>query len=156
MTNHDWEIMKGLEPAEAEEVEALGTRQLLSEGSVLFELGADADHLFLVVRGRANLSLPVQLGGQPQDMLVEERGPGQVLGWSALIPPHQFTLKATAPLEAEFLAFPREALLSHLTEKPKVGHLVMRNLAATVGQRLQTLQVMWLREVQRLLERQSG
>ncbi len=156
MTNPDWEIIRGLEPDDAAEVAALGIQRLLPAGSVLFELGAEADHLFLVVRGRANLTLPIQLEGRPQDMLVEERGPGQMLGWSAIIPPHQFTLKVTAPLEAEFLAFPRDELLTHLANRPEVGYVVMRNLAATVGQRLQTLQVMWLREVQRLLERHGG
>ncbi len=156
MTNRDWEIIRGLEPANAAEVTALGIQRILPAGSVLFELGAEADHLFLVVRGRANLTLPIQLEGRPQDMLVEERGPGQMLGWSAIIPPHQFTLKVTAPLEAEFLAFPRDELLAHLANRPEVGYVVMRNLAATVGQRLQTLQVMWLREVQRLLERHGG
>ena len=80
MTNDDWEIIRGLEPDEAAEVTALGIQRLLSEGSVLFELGAEADHLFLVVRGRANLTLPIQLEGRSQDMLVEERLPGQLLG----------------------------------------------------------------------------
>ena len=156
MTNRDWEIIRGLEPDDAAELTALGIQRLLPAGSVLFELGAEADHLFLVVRGRANLTLPIQLEGCPQDMLVEERGPGQMLGWSAIIPSHQFTLKVTAPLEAEFLAFPRDELLTHLANRPEVGYVVMRNLAATVGQRLQTLQVMWLREMQRLLERHGG
>ena len=156
MLNRDWDILRGLEPGEAAEVTALGTVRLMPEGSVLFELGSEADHLFLVVRGRANLTLPVQLEGRPQDMLVEERGPGQMLGWSALIPPHQSTLKATLPLDAEILAFPRDELLEYMAAKPEVGYVVMRNLAATVGQRLQTLQVMWLREMQRLLGRQSG
>jgi len=58
VTNRDWEIIRGLEPDDAAEVTALGIQRLLPAGSVLFELGAEADHLFLVVRGRAARTSP--------------------------------------------------------------------------------------------------
>ena len=85
-------------------------------------------------------------------MLVEERMPGQMLGWSALIPPHRFTLNATAPLATELVALPRPALLDHFATHPQVGYTVLTNLAAIIGHRLQVLQAMWLREMQRVIE----
>lgn len=87
-------------------------------------------------------------------MAVEERLPGQMVGWSGLVPPHRFTLNATAPLETELLALPRGALLAHFAAWPAVGYVVNQNLARIVGQRLQVLQAMWLREMQRGLDRQ--
>ena len=75
-----------------------------------------------------------------------------MLGWSALIPPHRFTLKATAPLETVLIALPRQALVSHFAAHPAVGHVVISNLATIIGQRLQVLQAMWLREMQRVIE----
>ncbi len=81
---------------------------------------------------------------------MEERSAGQTLGWSALIPPHRFTLKATAPIETDLLAFRRGPLLDYLAAHPEVGYPVTRNLAAVVGQRLQVFQAMWLREMQRV------
>ena len=51
--------------------------------------------------GQLRQRTPMDVGGVHQDVLVEERLPGQMLGWSALIPPHRFTLKAIAPLESE-------------------------------------------------------
>ncbi len=58
----------------------------LLSGAVLFQLGADADQLYVIERGRVNLTLPMQVFGHEQDILVEERVAGQTLGWSALIP----------------------------------------------------------------------
>ena len=152
MTNGQPELMNGLPPDEAERVIALGSRVTLPSGAVLFHLGAEADGVFLIERGRIVLTLPMQIGGREQDILVDERLPGQTVGWSGLIPPHRFTLKATAPLETEVRALSRASLLGHFAAHPDVGYAVMRNLASVVGQRLQVFQTMWLREMQRVIE----
>ena len=146
------DLLRGLAPVEAADVMALGTRRTLAGGAVLFDIGADATHLFLVERGRVNLTMPIQVGERREDVKVEERGPGQMLGWSALIPPHRFTLKATAPFDTELVALSRQALVSHFAAHPAVGGVVILNLATVIGQRLQVLQAMWLREMQRVIE----
>jgi hypothetical protein len=94
--------------------------------------------------------------GEEQDILVEECVAGQTLGWSALIPPHRFTLKATAQIDTELVAFQRGGLLDHFTAHPRVGYAVVGNVAATVGERLQVFQAMWLREMKRGLELSRG
>ena len=115
-------------------------------------MGDEAKALYLVERGRIALTLPMQVMGREEDVLVEERSPGQTVGWSALIPPHRFTLKATAPLDTYVLAFERSALLDYFGKWPVVGYIVTRNVASVIGQRLQVCQAMWLREMQRVVE----
>jgi CRP-like cAMP-binding protein len=156
MSNVEPELLKTLTPAEAEEVLALGTRVHLDTGAELFSLGAPADHLYLVDRGRITLTLPMQVQGREQDVQVEERLPGQTVGWSGLIPPYRFTLKATALLQTELISLSRSALLEHFARNPYVGYAITRNLAAVIGQRLQVFQAMWLREMQRTVERLSS
>jgi len=150
------DLLKGLSAQDANAVLALGLPMTLLSGAVLFQLGADADQLYVIERGRVNLTLPMQVFGQEQDILVEERVAGQTLGWSALIPPHRFTLKATAQIDTEMVAFQRGALLDHFAAHPRVGYAVVGNVAATVGQRLQVFQAMWLREMKRGLELSRG
>jgi CRP-like cAMP-binding protein len=145
------ELFAGLTDAEAEAIESLGALTRLNGGDTLFDLGAAADNLYLIVQGRVALTMPMTVRSRGQDVLVEERGPGQTVGWSALIPPHRFTLKAAAPLATEILAIPRTALSAHLESHPAVGYRVARNVAAVVGQRLQVVQAMWLREMQRVV-----
>ena len=96
MTSGLPELLRGVAESDAAAILSLGSRVHLQSGAVLFSLGDDADTLFLVERGRVALTLPLQVGGRDEDVLVEERQPGQTVGWSALIPPHRFTLKATA------------------------------------------------------------
>jgi CRP-like cAMP-binding protein len=146
------DVLDGIADDEASRVLALGSRVALGAGQVLFNLGDAAQSLFLVERGRIALTLPMTVRDREQDVLIEERAPGQSLGWSALVPPHRFTLKATAAVDAEVLALPRSALFDHFAAHPAVGYAAMRNLGAVVGHRLQVMQAMWLREVQRVVE----
>lgn len=146
------DLLKGLSPEDASEVLALGKRLLLSSGAQLFHLGQDADALHVIQRGRIKLTLPMQVRGHEEEIQVEERSPGQTVGWSALIPPYRFTLTATAPLETEVITLSREALLAHFATHPTAGQAVSLNLASVIGQRLQLFQTMWLREMQRTVE----
>ena len=148
----DADLLKGLPPAEAERLLAIGKRTLLTSGAELFHLGDVADSIFLVARGRIRLTLPMQVRSHDEEVFVEERSSGQTVGWSALIPPHCFTLTATAAIETEVIALPRETLKAHFATHPETGYAVSLNLASIVGQRLQLFQAMWLREVQRMVE----
>lgn len=145
----DSELLRGLPSADLEKILALAVRRRLGEGDVLFRLGDEAEGIFLVQTGQVSLSLPLRLEGKEQDLQVEERRPGQLLGWSGLVPPHRFTLQARATQVTELLALGRSDLLSLFSERPEVGHVVFSNLARIVGQRLQVFQAIWLREVQR-------
>lgn len=155
MSNGEPELLKGLPDQEAARVVALGTRLRLSSGAMLFALGGAAECIYLIRQGRIALTLPMQVGGREEDVLVEERVPGQAVGWSALIPPHRFTLTATAQLESEVLALSRQALLDYFASQPATGYALLSNVAAIIGQRLQIFQAMWLREIQRVVELRS-
>jgi CRP-like cAMP-binding protein len=148
----DADLLKGLPPAEAERLLALGKRMLLTSGAELFHLGDVADSIYLVVRGRVRLTLPMQVRNSEENVFVEERCPGQTVGWSALIPPHRFTLTGAVPLETEVIALSRVTLTGYFAGHPETAYAVSLNLASVIGERLQLFQAMWLREVQRMVE----
>ena len=150
------ELLNGLSPAEVDQVLALGNRATLAAGASLFQMGDSAECLFLIVRGRIRLTLPMLVRGKQQDILIEERAPGQTVGWSALVSPYRFTLSAAAPLETEVIALPRERLRIFCEASPAVGFKIAMNLAVVVSNRLQMVQAMWLREMQHLVELKSS
>lgn len=154
MTLIQTDLLEGLSTEDVADLLALGRRERVEAGAALFRLGAPAEALYIVERGRIRLTLPIHVAGRSEELAVEERLPGQMVGWSGLVPPHRYTLNASAPLVTELLALPRAALLVHFAARPAVGYVVCRNLAGIVGQRLQVLQAMWLREMQRSLDRQ--
>lgn len=151
MTNGP-DLLQALTDPQADAVRALATPRHFAAGEALFTLGDIADAIFLIQRGRVALALPMQVRDREQDMAVEERESGQTVGWSALIPPHRFTLTATALVDTDVLVIRRDALLAHFAAQPEVGYAVMRNVASVVGQRLEVVRAMWMREMQRVVK----
>ena len=146
------DLLNGLSSDEAGRVLLLARRTVLTSGAELFHLGESADSIYVIVRGRLRLTLPMDVRGHEESVLVEERVPGQTVGWSALIPPYRFTLTATAPLETEVLALSRGVLMDHFAANPSAGYAISMNLASVIGERLQLFQTMWVREVQRMVD----
>lgn len=150
------ELTKGLSSEETDALWALGTPLESPAGGVLFDLGDVAERVFQVTSGRVELTLPIQVRGRAEDVVIEERLVGETLGWSGLVPPHRFTLKAHTPVKTELVAFSRERLLQHFAANPRVAFVVTRNVAEVIGHRLQVFQTMWLREMQRTVEARFG
>jgi CRP-like cAMP-binding protein len=147
------ELLNGLSPEEAAAVTGLGSGFHAPAGRVLFQIGEPADGIFVVQSGRVALTVPLTVQGVEEHVLIEERLPGETLGWSGLVPPHRFTLKATAATETELLTFARSSLLDHFVRYPAVGRIVTHNLASVISRRLGIFQTMWLREMQRTVEK---
>jgi CRP/FNR family cyclic AMP-dependent transcriptional regulator len=143
------DLLEGLTEEAANRLLALGSPLTLAAGGVLFEVGEPAERVFLIRGGRIHLTLPIAIQGKDQDILIEEHFVGETVGWSGLIPPHRFTLKGTAPVSTELIALPRAALLEHFAADPAVAYTVMRNVGSLIGHRLQVVQTMWTREMQR-------
>jgi len=150
------DMLHGVGEADAARLAALGSRTQVLTGAHLFELGSEARDVYLIERGRIALTLPMRIGASQEDVLVEERTAGQMVGWSGLIPPHRFTLKASAQIDTDVIVLPRAPLLAFFDANPAIGYIVMRNMASVVGQRLQVFQAMWLREMQRFVETRSS
>jgi CRP-like cAMP-binding protein len=145
------DLLAGLDDREAADIVALGEPVSLAAGEILFRLGEEAASLYVIRSGLITLAMPMQIGGREENVRIDERAAGQTVGWSTLIPPHRFTLTATAPVVTELVAFPRGTLLQYFERNPTVGQTVSRNIAALVGERLQVFQAMWLREMQQIV-----
>jgi CRP-like cAMP-binding protein len=152
MVTQHVDLVEGLPAAAARCILDLSTRRHVARGAVLFSIGDLADRLFIVERGQIALRLPLKVGEGEHAIVVEERSAGETVGWSALIPPHRFTLEAIALVESEVLELPSAPLLAYFAAHTDIGWAVTQKVAATIGHRLQVIQAMWLREMQRGVE----
>lgn len=143
------ELFAGLSDADCRAVEKLGHRRGLAAGQVPFRLGDEADELFVIRRGRVELTFPLLVMGETKETRFQSLEVGRTLAWSALVPPHRLTMSARASTEAELLAFDRAHLLEHFERNPAVGYVVMTNLSRVVAARLHEVLALWVREVQR-------
>jgi CRP-like cAMP-binding protein len=143
------ELFAGLPDEHLCRLGGLAERQVMAASTVLFRMGDVADKLYVLRRGRVLLSLPLCIEDTDLDLTVDERVPPQLLGWSALVPPHTSTLTARTLVESEMYVFYRGPLTAALREDPSVGLHVMSNLAGVMARRFHQTQALWMRELQR-------
>ncbi len=149
------EPFAGLEADELSLVAAIGTLVARPAGEVLFTLGGVTDSLWVVTRGLVELTFPLVVMGERTEISMEVCGRGQVVGWSALVPPHRLTMGGRVAEDARLASFDRTQLLSLCEQQPQLAVRLITNLAAVVGRRLQRAQALWVRELQRSVMEQS-
>jgi CRP-like cAMP-binding protein len=110
-------------------------------GAVILHEGQETDPFGIVTRGRIALRLLVPERGEVTILTVE---PGDVVGWSALVPPYRSTSTAVAVEPSELIVFDVHQLRRSLREDaalaatvyPRVLEAVARRLGATRHQLL--------------------
>lgn len=152
-SNHvQYELLQGLSPQQLDRVLARSKTMAAASGQVLFQLGEPATQVFLIKSGVVALSLPLQIQSAERNVSVREQGPGETVGWSALVAPERYTLSARAVTDSELLTLTSAQLRELFVEDQSIGFCITRNLAELVALRLHKLQAMWLRELQRGLD----
>ena len=101
--------------------------------SILFREGAECHDLFLVEAGHVALEMHVPARGSVRILTV---GPGEMLGWSALIAEGRMTVTATALDEVSAVAIPGPTLRVRCDTDHELGYQVMRQMASALSQRL--------------------
>jgi len=145
------EIFQGIGPESRTRIAGLASSRTTEAGELVFRHGDEADELGVVDHGQVELFLEVTILGVSRPIALERCGPGAVVAWSTLVPPHQLTLGGRAVEPVGIWVLPKAELTSFFEREPAVGYRVMCNVAAVVGRRFQAMQKMWADEVQRQL-----
>jgi signal transduction histidine kinase len=133
-----FEIFAGFSDDEIVEIAALCREETCSEGDILFAEGETAEKLFLFLEGKMSLETKVQLGrsGSARRATVSVVGPSQVIGWSSLIAPHQYTSTAVCLEPGRALVLMGEDVREFIYRHPASGLLFLDAIASTISSRL--------------------
>lgn len=145
------ELFSGLFAEELEQLQSIQRRAALEPGMTVFRFGEPAVSIFVVEAGRLALTIPLTIRGTSRNVTVQEKGPGSVVGWSAVIPPHLLTLGAHAVEASTVLSFDRGELEALFDRQPRLKLVVISNLAQVIAGRLCLLEGILLRDLQRWL-----
>ena len=129
-------LFAGQAAAMLERISMLAEEKELGEGGRLFLEGEIANTLCLVIKGSVSLTLNVDEPGERRVELLSPLGKGEVIGWSALVAPHKYTMGARAVEQTRYVAFDGEALRDLLDENPEAGYFLYKKLAEVMGHRL--------------------
>ena len=102
-------------------------------GAEILREGDPTSALGIVASGRVALRLRVPERGPTTILTVE---PGNIIGWSAVVPPHRATSTVVALVPTELLLLDGEALRTQLDADPVLAATVYRSLLEALARRL--------------------
>ena len=135
-------IFIGLDDRELTALTQLATQKLYPAGSAIFAEGDPGMEAYVVVRGGIN----IVLAGRPAPIAYITSG--NIFGELAFLDGHPRTASAIAVEPAILLALPRNAFDALCTMEPRMGMIVMHNIALALSEKLRRTD----RELQGVLE----
>lgn len=131
-------LLKGLAPDEAEAFINKCQQKTYSDTTVLFDEMSEANRLYLLVSGQIELQfkLPADKGMST----LATRNPGDAVGWSTVVPPHEYRFSGICKGSTTVLEIDRLTLQSLFSTNYHLAYIFMRNIAVLSGDRLNRVQ----------------
>ena len=127
-------VFAHLPDAERELISSTAHTVRFAANERLFSEGRPARGCWLIRGGRVALDLAVPGRGQ---VVVQTLGPGDVLGWSWLVPPYRWHFGATSVLPTTATELDTDQLRALAEQNPRFGYALVLTLFEEVLQRLQ-------------------
>jgi CRP/FNR family cyclic AMP-dependent transcriptional regulator len=105
----------------------------VEEGELLGREGEPANAFYLIQSGHVSLATQVPSRGLVD---VQTVGPGEVIGWSWLVPPHRWQFDARALDHVEGVSFNGTWLREMCEQDYELGYHLLRHLLAVLAGRL--------------------
>ncbi|HEU5205582.1 MAG TPA: cyclic nucleotide-binding domain-containing protein [Candidatus Limnocylindrales bacterium] len=134
-------FLGGLTVSERRRLADLARPLAVEPGTVLLREGSETTELGIVRTGRVALRLTVPMRGIHTILTVE---PGDVFGWSALVPPFRSTSTAVATEPTTGVVFPARALREALDRDEELAAALYPRILRTVARRLEATRLQLL------------
>ncbi len=128
------DVLTGLSPEHRDLVAAAAVPVRFAARERLFREGTQAEGCWLIHSGCVALDLTIPGRGE---VVVQTLGPGDVLGWSWLIPPYEWHFGAVTTRETTATKLDTGQLRRMAAEDPEFGYALAVSLFQACVQRLQ-------------------
>ncbi len=129
---HQFNIFSELEPSDLDEIARIARVRTFEPGEELTEEGAEADRLYLFLKGKAAVKVCDPRGCQ---ILIDEIGPGEVLGWGAVTEPHIYTASAWTTEPSELICVVGKELRELCEANKRIGYEVAKGIGEVISKR---------------------
>jgi CRP-like cAMP-binding protein len=128
------QFFSGLNPESIKLLSGYASERQIDAGQVLFRQGERANKFYLIRSGSIAVEIPAIMGPA---LKVQSLGPGQVLGWSWLIPPYKWNFQASAEVKTKLLEFDGSQVLARCDADANFGYDVLKRFASLMSERLE-------------------
>ncbi len=130
-----------LDEKQLEAIAEISQEKSHPKGTLLVKENTNATVLALLMEGDIDLIFSGGGEGAISNALVGSIAPGEVYGVSSLIEPYRYTATAKATIPVKVIEVDGLALRALVEKDPRMGYIMMRNVAIAVLERLRYTQV---------------
>lgn len=131
----------GLDDADLDFIAGCGRTTVYRARTMVHVEGDEAVEFFVVRRGRFAIETH---GALHEPVVLETVGPGSVVGWSWLFPPHKWRFDVRAVDEVHAIALDGACLRQKCEDDPRLGVELMRRFAGLMAERLEAARLQLL------------
>lgn len=132
-------LFKGFAPDETEAFLRRCQEKTYPDGTSLFKEQDEATTLYMILSGGIDLHFEMSQR-ENVDTTISSLKPGEAVGWSAIVPPHQYRLSGYCKGKTTLLEIDRETLKILFETNYHLAYICMRNIAVLTGERLHHVQ----------------
>jgi len=129
----DSPFFRDLPPDDLSMIAGCGSNVQFQDGTYLFLEGDPSDQFFLIRHGTVALEVASPERGR---VVVSTLGPGDLLGWSWLVPPYRKQSDARAVGLVRATAFDGTCIRAKCDADPRLGYEILKRLAQIMEARL--------------------
>jgi CRP/FNR family transcriptional regulator, cyclic AMP receptor protein len=140
-------FLKGLDPEHLTLLAGCASNVVFQPGEYLIREGDEARSFFVIRHGRVSVETSAPGRGA---LAVQTLGPGEILGWSWLVPPYRNRFDGRALEQVRAIALDGECLRGKCEADPRLGYELLKRFSQVMVGRLEAtrLQLMDLYGVQ--------
>jgi CRP/FNR family cyclic AMP-dependent transcriptional regulator len=124
------DLFYGLDHKVMSKIADICSEEQYADGTVIFEEGKAADHLYILEEGIADLLIG------KDTFIYSLTEMSEIFGWSSLVESAKYTATAVCITDVKALKIPTRTLQRIFDENPEVGNVVFRRLAGIFNKRL--------------------
>jgi CRP-like cAMP-binding protein len=126
-------FLADLDPRHLRQITGLATPMRFNAHQMIFCEGQPANEFYLICQGTVGIETAL-LGCEA--IQIQTQFPGDVVGWSWLLPPYEWHYSARALEPTEVFALNGKALRARCEEDHDLGYEIMKRFALVIVQRL--------------------
>lgn len=127
-------LFKELEEDQIQFICGCGRNRVFAPGEVMAHSGDSADHFYVLREGKVSVQLHTIDRGA---VTLQTMGPGDVIGWSWLFPPYQWSFDITAIQQTRVIEFDGRCVRGKCEEDHDLGYRLMKSFSQLMVQRLE-------------------
>lgn len=137
----DHPFLRGLDPGFLGAVGQRAECRRFDTGELLVREGDEAREFFLVYSGKVALEV---VAPDAPHLTTQTVGPGEIIGWAWLVPPHRWPIDARALKPTRTLILDASVLRRRFETHPEDGYRFLMRLLPVLAQRLENVRLQLL------------